>query len=142
MTIDSSGRISKPTMPCFYAHSDQGNQTLTDLADAMLETTRYNDGNCYSTSTYRFTAPIFGIYQFNFGTFNNGATGRISFKRNGESYNNQQYNFVYGGDSISMTAVLQAGDYVTVGDWQSISGGTFWRGHSHFDGFLICGLSP
>ena len=108
----------------------------------MLELIVFNIGSHYSTSTYRFTAPIAGLYQFNFGTFNNGATGRISFKLNGGNISSQQYNFVNGGDSISMSLKLSANDYVTVGDWQSISGGTFWRGHSHFDGFLICGLSP
>ena len=43
------------------------------------------------------------------------------------------------GGAMSQSVILQLSpnDYVSVGDWQSISGGAFYMGHSHFSGILL-----
>ena len=67
-TIDSSGRVLTPARPSFFAYksaSDSSDQDYTSYTQVQFDATQHNIGNCYSTSTYKFTAPVNGIYQFN-----------------------------------------------------------------------------
>ena len=66
--VDSSGRVTKPYQPYFFA-SRSGNQTNFDMRAAstsvvVYNTTSANVGNHYSTSTGLFTAPVSGMYAF------------------------------------------------------------------------------
>jgi len=66
-TIDTSGRILTPARPAFYAHRlASGIQSLSSQTDtlAAFNETDHNIGGHYSTSTYTFTCPISGLYQF------------------------------------------------------------------------------
>jgi hypothetical protein len=140
MRIDASGIVTRPYQPAFYAYNPgTGNVTETNLYDFPFNTTAYNIGSCYNTSTNRFVAPVAGVYHFSFNLFNNGGTGRIAFKYNGTSYNNHQMDCstTTGPITESCTMYLNASDYVTVGDWQSISGKVIYMGHSFFSGFLV-----
>lgn len=60
----SSGRFNLANNPCFYAFFPTGLATTTSNFVFPFNTTRINVGNHYSTSTFRFTAPIAGIYEF------------------------------------------------------------------------------
>jgi len=67
-SVDSSGRITKPFQPYFYA-TRSGNQTNFDMTASstsvvVYNTTSANVGNHYSTSTGLFTAPVSGMYAF------------------------------------------------------------------------------
>jgi hypothetical protein len=42
----------------------------------------FNNGGYYSTSTYKFTAPISGYYQFNWNCYTNDPFGRTFLKKN------------------------------------------------------------
>ena len=136
LSIDSVGRVINTNQIAFYATSGQGNYTLTNGADFPLELTRFNRGGHYSTANYRFTAPVAGIYLFTFCTYPTNQAGRMSFKLNGGSISGQQ-NEVSAATTYAMVLQLSVNDYVTVGDWQSISGGGFWRGHTQFSGALL-----
>lgn len=136
LNIDSSGRITKPNQPYFYAKGPESNTTLSNGADLNFNNAIINNGNHFNTSTFRFTAPVAGRYLFTCSFFVITAAGRCTIKVNNTSYNNLQMD-VGGGFSQSAIIQLNVGDFVSVGDWQSISGGVFYMGHSHFSGILL-----
>ena len=140
VTVNANGYVTMPYQPAFFANNPStSNVTETNGYDFPFNSTVFNIGNCYNTSTYRFTAPVAGVYHFSYNLFNNGGTGRISFKLNGGSYNNTQNDCTTttGPITQSQTIYLNVNDYVTVGDWQSISGKVIYMGHSSFSGFLV-----
>ena len=67
LTIDSSGRVTKPNQPYFYVRSGRQGDGFTDSI-YIFNTVIHNDGNCWVTSgtgaNSRFVAPISGIYIF------------------------------------------------------------------------------
>ena len=69
MTIDTSGRISSPQTPCFYAYRNGGSfyPDTTNSTKTPLDTTLVNVQNCWSTTNHQFTAPIAGTYSITWG---------------------------------------------------------------------------
>ena len=67
MTIDSSGRVVTPARPSFLARVSS-NQSLSAQTRTLVQfgATDHNVGSHFSTSTYKFTAPVDGIYQFGY----------------------------------------------------------------------------
>ena len=81
--IDAGGRITTPARPAFLAGLTVGNAAFT-LGTLPLNVARINIGNCWNTTTYKFTAPVAGIYYF-FGQvyFNDGAGNkRLKIRKN------------------------------------------------------------
>jgi hypothetical protein len=147
MRIDSSGRITTPFRPAFVAHAT-GNSSYTSVAETVpfpANTANYNQGSCFNTSNYRFTAPVTGLYLFAFSALNGNtsAGSRPTFFVNGSSgYNGIQHgisNQEGGGSNSNATSsliYLQANDYVFVA---SSAGSLYYygQGHSTFSGCLI-----
>jgi hypothetical protein len=136
MRIDKDGKVTQPYQPAFYANGPGSNQTLGNQGNLVMSNAIYNIGGHYNTTNYRFTAPVAGRYLFTWSVFNNSATGRCAIKVNGGGYNDLQMD---AGAGLSQSAIisLNANDYVTVGDWQNISGLQYWGSHSHFSGILL-----
>jgi hypothetical protein len=129
MRIDSSGRVTKPLSPAFYAYMNSGGSTLfASNANFVFDTVQYNTGSHYSTSTGRFTAPIAGWYHFSTTVLSqsrsNGdqmeigltnQTGGLGALGARQVY---QSNYTgYGGyiaATASCTIYLNAGDYMRV----------------------------
>ena len=66
-TIDSSGRMTQPANPAFIAiATGSGWTSITQASDYEIpfNNTRLNRGNHFSTSTYKFTAPIDCVMMF------------------------------------------------------------------------------
>ncbi len=130
------GRVLRPNQPAFYARGAETSGTLSNGTDVPFSNAEVNIGSNYNTSTYRFTAPVAGVYQINTSLFNVGGSGRVSIKVNGASKYNSQNNWdtqwAWAG-----SIYLNANDYVTVGDWQSLGGAAIYYGHSSFSGFLV-----
>ena len=80
MSIDGSGRIITPTRPAFSVRcdTDQANANYTgSVQDAACFTaTEFNIGSCVAISSKiaTFTAPIDGLYQFNWCIVLNNTT--------------------------------------------------------------------
>lgn len=75
LTIDSSGRVLQPEKPAFFAYMDSS-AAEGFTGTIVCNNVRYNKGGHYSTTTGKFTAPVAGVYQFNFISFGcENATG-------------------------------------------------------------------
>jgi hypothetical protein len=141
MNIDTSGKITMPYQPCFDAAGVAGG----DNDQINFTTTYINVGGHYSTSTYRFTAPVAGNYLFytNFIKNDQSTTAsRRRFLKNGSVVNGGRHirlggeggnNYDWG--SISQIITLAASDYVTV---DHFAGNTYGNNeYDSFGGYLI-----
>jgi hypothetical protein len=140
--ISNAGYVTKPSNPAFRAYySANSTWTLASGATFAFDSTEYNIGSCYNTSNGRFTAPVAGVYQFNFYTIVLGAytDAAISLRKNGgnpSSGFNVHFTPTQAGSWSNVvyttSLYLNAGDYVymTTGtstvyhgdDWSSFSG--------------------
>ena len=122
MRIDSSGRVTMPYQPVFAA---SGSTTQSWSGSANYQTLQLNlqyvsnnsRGSGYNTSTYRFTAPVAGMYMF-FGkiTQTGTATGPSLFLFvNGNIANIYEMTIGYSVAYMSTSGLapwyMNAGDY-------------------------------
>lgn len=156
MTIDSSGRVSMPYQPRFKAVFSTATDTSYTINTILpYNTSVYNVGTHYNTSTYRFTAPVAGYYYFRawgYGTASAGARATMSIRlyKNGS----QDSSTVTGDFNIGATAAgevsiaglnsygtlyLNAGDYVEAYCTAYNNNSTFriYTGHAGFEGYLL-----
>ena len=128
LTIDASGRVTMPYQPAFLAHgnnsnyipiSDVGAGYYVPFANAVT-----NIGNHYNSSTYKFTAPVAGMYHFHSAVYTR--TGTISediytrWRVNNSSNKGYAYFYNTTGSEIhhtltdSIDIYLNASDYIGV----------------------------
>ena len=59
LTIDSSGRVSRPVIPyAFVTWPITGTYVAKSAGAVDFSNATVNDGNHYDTSTYQFTCPV------------------------------------------------------------------------------------
>lgn len=65
--IDSTGRQTNSAQPCFVASSANPTNVTGDgtAYTVAYDSTTINRGSYFNTSTFIFTAPVTGVYQFN-----------------------------------------------------------------------------
>lgn len=68
MTVDSTGRILTPARPSFSAYKTSGSGSGA-TGVIVFNNEDHDVGSCYNTSDGKFTAPIAGIYSFQFAGF-------------------------------------------------------------------------
>ena len=64
MRIDNLGRVTKPFQPAFVARFSGSSKDGSTISPIQFNTAPVNVGSCFNTSTYKFTAPVGGIYSF------------------------------------------------------------------------------
>lgn len=149
MRIDSSGRVTIPYQPAFYAAglttgAYTGGQ-LVNFSSAPL-----NRGSYFNTGSNRFTAPVSGVYVFCLGIYvwDNTATSNQSFaiRVNGSeiALSGDITIFFSGaltvGDNMvmgSLPILLNQGDYVTINLRTGAPTLKLYSGHSFFSGYLL-----
>lgn len=151
LSMDSNGRITIASIPSFLAYfGTSSDATISSGSDYVFDDTKYNEGGHYSTSNGRFTAPVAGLYEFNFSAYytnSDSSTARMqtAWKINGSEYSgtdaighllrdpNSCGGVITGEQTIVID--LSANDYVTVFARGAIN--RVYRGHCNFSGRLI-----
>ncbi|MAW84882.1 MAG: hypothetical protein CL832_10915 [Crocinitomicaceae bacterium] len=145
LKIDSAGRVTMPSQPAFKAFSTPYGWTSFGSTNNTLmpfNAVQHNVGNHYSTSNYRFTAPVAGVYYFYGQWYSDGNTfGELLIRQNGSAEkafarNNSQSVTVQCATTLS----LSANDYIEMFGKISNSDGSDWysyNSYSYFCGYLI-----
>lgn len=130
LDIDSNGIVTKPNTPAF----DASKSTSTGGSfEIVYQTVSLNNGNNYSNSTGRFTAPVDGLYHFAAATDPvSGSTYAVRLAINGAIVRSFWNTGSDGTVTGTMTWQMSAGDYASV--FTSVGAEAFL---SHFNGFLI-----
>jgi len=152
MTIDSGGRVLTPVIPVFWAYSSSIDSISTADTAIVFGDTDLNNGNHYSTSTGRFTAPVAGIYEFNvqalFRKTNvSGGKGELTLYKNGSNVNTRGLAFsgegtadnAHHNTSFVYRMSLAVNDYVQPYTDDITSGCNFYLRYrlAYFSGRLI-----
>jgi len=144
--IDSTGAVTTPNQPAFYAHVSSNVDPGTDASYNVPYATEIFDNNAdYNNGTYTFTAPVTGKYLLStairgydvatsFSTDHRITTSNRIYYNNIGRFYGDEYNSV-----IVSLADMDASDtaYVQVNTNESsfyISGDTY----SYFHGHLVC----
>ena len=126
-----TGTTQSPTFSAFKP-AGAGNQTITSGVPTIVtfQSTSWNVGNCYSTSTSRFTPTVAGYYQINVSIGPNlaiavGSSANIYVSKNGDLADQDNYtgfryfpptssssNFIFG--TSTMMYLNGTTDYVVV----------------------------
>jgi hypothetical protein len=151
MRIDSSGNVTTPNQPAFFASSTSADINISSTTATNFNVTRVNVGNHYSTSTKRFTAPVSGTYYFEcviqikavstgaqihalgVGLLKNGNSVKDQYHGNSGTTNYITVNcnaIIYMNQSDFVTSRIQPGTSIDI----EYSGGT---DRCHFSGYLI-----
>ena len=152
--IAVGNRFTMPNQPAFLAGINSNTDaTVTSGTAIAANITQYNIGSCYSTSTYRFTAPVAGLYNFTVGIFftNSGSQTQnmqVGLRKNGSYVSGgsdsyaciimQPNNFTAGVNQSVLTAqfLLAANDYIDVAP-RGANSLRHYQGHYWFQGYLI-----
>jgi hypothetical protein len=154
ISIDSSGRVTKPYQPMFNVRNDTGQSISSGTGNQTITFGAVNNnvGSHYSTSTNRFTAPVAGYYFFAFNAvFDSPGNVRVcefGIRVNGASDYSvggfSSYDFNAGnehpGISLSSVIYMNSGDYCTINQRThvDISGTSNLRGGANgFSGYLL-----
>ena len=142
MSINSLGHVTMPYQPAFDVA-----QPAQVSGDHTFNQIHLNRGSHYNNSNGRFTAPVAGVYVFNFGGIKNGnstTTVRLYLKKNGTRLHSQRHLRLDGGQvntygdngSVQWIAELAVNDYIQA----ETGNGTVYNAtgeYTTFSGFLV-----
>ena len=150
--INSSGIVTKPYTPMFIAGRTGGNQTFT-IGTFPFNVARVNVGSHYNTSTYKFTAPVAGVYYFFAQIYYNNGNGnyRVGFRKEPSGGSalmlNTAAHAMVGNDNTQCLSIIESlavGDTVRLFSDQNASIQCYYNindntygAHTYFMGYLI-----
>jgi hypothetical protein len=153
-TLNNSGHLLLPKIPVFYAWRPGAAFATTTGAFGTIapvfNTTRVNVDTCYNTTNGRFTAPVAGIYEFQFGITHRWSTGagnlEPTFYVDGTNASPRgcAYSYVTAANDhdwvhTHIILSLNAGQYVQCGIHACAAGTDYYYGEQlgYFSGKLI-----
>jgi hypothetical protein len=150
VSCDASGRVTTPYQPAYVASFATGADiTVTSGSNLPANSAYINRGSHYNTSTYRFTAPVAGIYQFGASIMVTAATSdsgsRLTWTINGSEFSiasdiaELREKQPTGSRTVSGTILLNlnANDFVSFRQRSSVDSVILYTGHSWIYGYLI-----
>ena len=139
LQIDTTGRVTTPNQPYFYAGGT--NNGFVNNNKIPFNSAAHNIGNHYNTSNYTFTAPVTGKYLFTCSVLNYPGTqsgGEIFFSVNGSTTYSPlaRWYTITQQESLTLSAIklLNANDTLTV---RGTLDAYVTSGHGHFSGMLL-----
>jgi|LakMenE18May11ns_1017448.scaffolds.fasta_scaffold9724102_2 hypothetical protein len=142
MRIDSSGRVTQPFQPSFHVRVNNGAYIST--SPVPFSNAVFNVGSNFNTSTYRFTAPVAGKYNFLLQMYLRVNTNqyvtfylRVNDTRRLYGEFNQPSQQMYAGLTLPAIFDLSVGDFVDVE--VVTNGSTYYGGNqeTNFFGYLL-----
>jgi len=140
--INADGSVITPYQPAFLAYGSASYVNRGFGVPIDYSSTTYNEGNHYSTSTYRFTAPHAGLYHFAAGAIahvSSTGSGGIMICHNGANSARSYQETGSRSRNCSVTLKLAANDLVDVrleggggADYYYLS-----AGYGYFSGYLV-----
>lgn len=147
LEVDGYNRVLFPNQPSFNAYSP----AVTSSGNNVIwGSTRHNIGNCYNTSTGKFTAPVTGRYLFTFNSLMNVNSDYVRLWFNINGVHNPTYGDTLSGGSLSggawtgwsyisiglsIVVELNANDWIAV--WNDGPTPTYGTGYGSFSGHLL-----
>ena len=141
MKVDSSGRVTTPYQPCFYATGatvTANNQIMTAWSALV------NTGTVLNTTTGIFTAPVAGTYMVTWDHIGNAANDvyRVYLQKNGAGFFDYQVRgdtMATGGEYASTSSrtvmlPLAANDYLAL-YFRSDGGNILLNGNNNYTSF-------
>jgi hypothetical protein len=142
MRINSSGIVTMPNQPAFAVSTTSGSIAAGSIMP--YNTAALNRGSVFNTSTYRFTAPVAGVYLLSvYDIGSTTSTSRFFLFKNGvdleANHTAHQLRAPNGGNYSSATSFwlvsANANDYFHVTVNEGTSYGTLE--YAWFSGFLV-----
>ena len=121
LKLSPEGYLTVPNQPAFFAHGVGGDTTVNNGNKFAFNTTRFNRGNHYDTTNYRFTAPVASRTQ-------NGFHGPTVNNAVDHTFEMSLLEDMAVGDTMDMRAV-DANLLYYAGNANEV--------HTYFTGFLV-----
>ena len=129
-----------PSKPAFYAYGNTGTPSTGN--PFVFDDVQHNIGNHYNSSTGIFTAPMDGIYQFNFFVMGDDTDNRFMVRLSINGGNNAQASSSsnanqYDTATLSMSFLLSENDTVAARYYGNKNAYDTAQIHNGFSGFLV-----
>ena len=142
MTVNTSGVIVTPARPAFKAYKTGAWQSFgnTDHNVLPFNLTEFNIGTHYNTSTYKFTAPVAGVYYFKVQILHDATNaGQVTIKKNGSAALAFAEHGVQGETAeTSVLTMLAVNDYIEALGRTGNTNGDDWYANDNYSFFCGC----